>query len=291
MKDLVDRARAAVFADDVRLPRLGLQRMSGGMSHAVFTPVDDSGLVVKVFTSALREEPEREWEALVALADSGIAPQPVHFDDREAAVVVMTRVVGSALPAAALREKHALALGNAHRRVHRMSPRRPRPVTHSWVRAACESLHDNASLNSPEGDVFNAAWIAARAWVSDVDINAILSSEAVCFTRGDPNLTNYLWTGHDPVLIDWESSGSSDPVLEFADFAEHASSRSLADDFWSALADATGLKESDHDRAVAARRLMSCFWLVLIESRQREGRPTTVTLDEQAQRTLAVLAQ
>ena len=119
MSDLVDRARAASNATGVSSPALGLERLWGGMSHAVFAPVDDPTLVVKVFTTVAREEPEREWEALVTLAGSGVAPEPVHFDAGDSAVVVMTRVVGSSLPAGDLGDEHAAVIGSVHRRVHR----------------------------------------------------------------------------------------------------------------------------------------------------------------------------
>ena len=139
--------------------------------------------------------------------------------------------------------------------------------------------------------MFASAWIAGRRWVSDIDVERILSFDELCFSRGDPNLTNYLWSDGGVVLVDWENSGYNDPAIELADFAEHASTRALSDDFWSALADATGLTKADRVRVPNARRLIACFWLVLIASRQREGLPTTVTLDEQAHRTLEVLGR
>ncbi len=261
------------------------------MSHAVFAPVNDSTLIVKVFKSVVHEEPEREWEALVAFSGSGLAPEPVHFAAGDPAVVVMTRVVGSSLLAGELGEAHAGVIGEMHRRVHRAGPSSRRPISHPGVRAACEFLRGEWDANEGQGasDVFARAWTAAQRWVSDVEVERILSCDALCFSRGDPNLSNYLWSESGVVLIDWENSGYSDPALELADFAEHASARALADDFWAALADATGLTKADRGRVRDARRLMTCFWLVLIASRQRSGRPTTVTLEEQALRTLAVL--
>ena len=77
--ELIDRVRAAVTAVGVNPAVHGVARLSGGMSHDVFAPVDDSSLVAKVFQSADRDGAEREWDALVALAGSGLAPDPVHF--------------------------------------------------------------------------------------------------------------------------------------------------------------------------------------------------------------------
>ncbi len=110
------------------------------MTHHVFAPLDDSNLVVKVFETSSREEPEHEWDALVTLAGSGIAPEPVHFEAGDPAIVVMTRVSGSSLPAGAIGAEHAREIGRAHRLVHRMVPEVRRPPSHSGVWAARAAL-------------------------------------------------------------------------------------------------------------------------------------------------------
>src|SRR6266508_3195941 len=94
----------------------------GGMTHDLFVPVDSPNLVVKVFQTARRNEPEQEWDALGTLAGSGVAPDPVHFDRSSPAVVVMTRVPGSSLQAGALRQEHAHTIGSVHRLVHATVP-------------------------------------------------------------------------------------------------------------------------------------------------------------------------
>src|SRR5688500_13624333 len=139
MGDLIGNARAAVAKRDSDPAVHGLERLTGGMSHDVFAPVDDPNLVVKVFHAADRAKAEREWEGLVALAGSGVAPEPVHVDV-ELATVVMTRVSGSPLVAAALGAKHARVIGRMHRAVHGAVPRSRRPLTHSGVHAARASL-------------------------------------------------------------------------------------------------------------------------------------------------------
>src|SRR2546429_8491740 len=164
--------------------------------------------------------------------------------------------------------------------------------------------HETSSRRDNAG-VVTLAWRAAQTWIADVDIQYLLSSDDLRFCRGDPNLSNHLWSDEGLVLIDWENSGYNHPALELADMAEHASTRALSEDFWVHLADApelprgatlvpgdlatTELTQEDRARVTQARRLLSCFWLVLIESRKRQGLPTTVTLDEQASRTLAAL--
>jgi aminoglycoside phosphotransferase (APT) family kinase protein len=292
--DLVGGARAAIAAPSSDPAVHGLARLSGGMSHDVFAPIDDANLVVKVFRTAAVDESEHEWDALVALAGSGIAPEPVHFDAGDPAVVVMTRVPGSSLLAGALDAEDARVIGSVHRLVHRTVPRSRRRLPHSGIRTARAALmadepHETSSRRDNASGVVTLAWRAAQTWIADVDIQHLLYSDDLRFCRGDPNLSNYLWSDEGLVLIDWENSGYSHPALELADMAEHASTRALSEDFWIHLADATELTQEDRARVTQARRLLSCFWLVLIESRQRQGLPTTVTLDEQASRTLAAL--
>jgi aminoglycoside phosphotransferase (APT) family kinase protein len=291
--DVVRRAREAVTAPTVDPARFGLERLSGGMTHDVFATEDEPSLVVKVFSEFNRSEPEREWRALVSLAGSGIAPGPVRFDPGERPVVVMERVGGSSLAADAFDATHAAAIGGSHRLVHRTSGEPPREAPSSGLQATRVALGqehgESAGQQSDPADVVGQAWRAAQAWFADFDLDRLVSPERLRFSRGDPNLSNYLWTDEGLVLIDWENSGHSDPALELADMAEHASTRVLSDDFWDLVADATELTTSDRARFSQGRRVMACFWLVLIESRHRQGLPTTVTLEEQAKRTLNIL--
>lgn len=292
--DLIDRSRASVHAHGHDPAVQGLARLSGGMNHGVFTPLDDPGLVVKVFRTGDEDEPEREWNALVTLTGTGLAPEPVQFAAGRPAIVVMTRLSGAPLAAAALATEHAHMIGSAHRLVHQAKPRSRRPTTHSGVRAARAALmlderQETRGRRDDTPHVVASAWTAAREWMGNADLQHLLSSDQLRYSRGDPNLANYLWTNDQLALIDWEHSGDNDPALELADMAEHASTRDLGDEFWIQLANATELTQADRTRFTHGRRLMACFWLVLIEGRHREGLPTTVTVEEQARRTLPTL--
>jgi aminoglycoside phosphotransferase (APT) family kinase protein len=264
------------------------------MTHDVFVPVDSPHLVVKVFQSAGRNEPEQEWHALETLAGSGIAPDPIYFDRTSPAVVVMSRVPGLSLQAGALGQEHADTIGRVHLLVHKTVSESGRPAAHSHLRAAQTTLTHaggERALAAPadEPDVISRAWRAAQTWIAEVEIDHLVSPERLRFSRGDPNLSNYLWSEDRLVLIDWENCGYNDPAVELADMAEHASTRTLGEAFWTHLADATELTQADRARVMHGRRLIACFWLVLIESRQQQGLPTTVTLEEQALRTLTTL--
>ena len=287
-QEIVRRARGAVEATGGDSDELGLARLAGGMSHDVFAPLDRPDLVVKVFQAAAQREANQEGEGLTLLATTGLAPAPVHRDLDGRPVVVMSRVAGTPLPAAALTEQHAAAIGAAHRRVHLATPPAPAPPEDSSAKALRAPLL--AELPEETPDVVVQAWRAARSWaVAREDADAVTPPGEARFCRGDPNLGNYLWSGLDVVLVDWENSGCNNPVLELADLAEHASTGALGEPFWHDVAAATGLRDSERLRITEARRAMACFWLVLVESRQRQGLPTTITLEDQARKTLAAL--
>ena len=166
--DLVGRARAAVAAASADPAVHGLTRLAGGMTHHVFAPLDDPKLVVKVFQTTSRDQPDHEWDALVTLAGSGIAPEPVHFDAGDPAIVVMTRVSGSSLSAGAVGAGHAREIGRVHRLVHRMVPEVLRPLPHSGIDAARTALmlddrHEAPSPRVDASDVVARAWHAAKS--------------------------------------------------------------------------------------------------------------------------------
>jgi hypothetical protein len=166
----------------------------------------------------------------------------------------MTRVSGRSLAAAEIGERHAREIGRAHLLVHGMEPAVRRPPSHPGVHAARAELvadvRANAlSADSDHSDVVIRAWRAAGSWIAGADVERLLSSGRLRFSRGDPNLSNYMWGDDGAVLIDWENSGLNDLALELADMAEHASTRDLSESFWDDLAEATQFTQEDRARS------------------------------------------
>ena len=277
--DVIGAARAAQ-----------LERLTGGLHHDVFA-MDD--VVVKVFRSWARDEPRREWEALCALADSGLAAMPIAFDPVEPPVVVMSMLPGRSLASVELLTSERVAvLGAAYRRLHEVRPPsgrlslshpatlvpRTRSMFDEWNEVGCE-LRDAVD--------------AAKAWLETPAADRLVSGSASVFCPGDPNLANTLWSDDRSLrFIDFEDSGLGDPAFEIGDMAEHLSTRGAPDAVWEELADAMGVTSSGAARAriADARRLMACFWLVILERRRRRGEPPVqLDVDEQADRVRALL--
>jgi aminoglycoside phosphotransferase (APT) family kinase protein len=278
--DVIDAARAGALA-----------RLSGGMSHDVFAA--DGLVVVKVFRSFARDEHLREWEALHTLRGTGRAPEPIHCDDDEQApAVVMSRIEGEAIPATALTPTHVERIAELHRVGAAASLRSDRlALTHPAVSVPrTRALFAEWDDAAPHVADVRPAGVAARAWLATAAPDALIERADAVFSRGDPNITNYLWTDESVRFIDFEDSGAGDRVCDFGEMAEHANMRTVPESLWAHLADASGFAAADRPRLVDARRLLACFWLVILERRAKRGAPVVqITLEEQADRVLTLL--
>lgn len=265
-------------------------------SHGVFRGrLDGDPVIVKVFADDRRNEHRREWDTLQALAVEELAPDPMYLSaDDGPPVIVMSRVEGSPRPLPGLSGRQLEAFASAHRRVHAARPETSRPAIGSAAAALARTNAALASLTRTTADasaVRVRALRDARAWTTSIASARVTPwTEAEAYCRGDTNWGNYLWSGDQVVLVDFEDAGTNDPAVELADMVEHAANRGLPETTVDHLVD---LWRLGHRRAdvLEARRLMACFWLTLIEARERRGLPPRqVTADEQAERTLERLA-
>ena len=288
--EITSAARVAVASESGSFERLG-----GGISHHVFAV--DSSTVVKVYRSWHSGEPDREWAALGRCEGVGIAPAPVAYDTAEPPVVVMARVAGKTLPCRDLTTDHMLRIGRSHRQVHALAP----PATPFRAGTAADQLSRTRAMFAewdPSADhlantteLVRDAGHRARQWLDTDEPDGAVTGGEARFCRGDPNLSNYLWTDEGLHLVDWEDSGVGDPIYEAADMAEHLSTRELGDDMWEALADGSGIGRSDGARLMTARRLVACFWLVVLERRRKRGDAVfQLTLEDQAERVVLLLS-
>jgi thiamine kinase-like enzyme len=273
----------------------GFERLTGGISHDVFRYAADGGeLVLKVYRSFARDEHLREWDALRSLSGSDLAPEPLHLDpEGNPPVLVMTHLAGETKNPLDWSAEHIELVGRAHRAVHVSKPVSHRAaISHPAEMAKrtramlAEWRSDATHLIDAGPDVCDAGRLAAE-WIATREPDRLVASCTNVFSRGDANLTNYLWQDDRVRLIDWEDSGISDPAFELGDMAEHLTTRALGEDLWDQLREATGLTQADRSRVAAARRLMACFWLAVLERRKKRNDPIiNVDLPTQADRVL-----
>ena len=292
--DLVVAARRG------RLPEL-LSPLAGDWSHRLFaSSLGGRAVVVKVYASAGRDEPVREWEALTALDGTGLAPAPVGADlAGDPPVVVMSQVSGRARPLGSLGPAELDALAGAHRRVHAVRAPSDRPATGAsavLLDRAAAGLRQCVPRAAPPG--LRDAMSEALAWVEAARADPAGEGGGrggggdgrrgpVVFGRGDPNGANYLWSGGRVTLVDFEDAGTTDPAAELGDLVEHAANRGLSEAGIARLAAGWGVGAP---ALLRARRVAACFWLGLLAEREAAGLPAgLVGVAAQAERVVALL--
>lgn len=231
----------------------------------------DGDVVRKVYVSWDRDEPDREWAGLTALARHvpDLGPTPLSRGrEAGAPVIVMSRVPGAPLGSSRMTNAQVEALAEALRRLFSapVDPGTPErafgpSVLRSAVRDWASEDHDLADCVDPT--LVGDALTIARDWLVADDRDTDRISDPV-LAIGDGNLANVMWDGRVCRLIDFEEFGQSDLAYEVADVVEHASSRldRLLD--VDAFLLRMGLDDAQQARLVAFRRLLACFWLVML---------------------------
>jgi len=259
-------------------------------------------VVVKRFRSWNRDEPAREWRALLLLAEHapGLAPRPLgaslSASDGSAPEVRMSWLPGRPLSAAAVTPVQVRALADALDQLwrsvppHRLAaagPGGPNPVRFTGqVRRALAAGHDlGADVRVRRAATRASAWLAGGA----VD-RAVAGRGRLVLGQGDGCLGNFLWDGTQMRLVDFEDSGPSDRAFELAILVEHLSAWLDAGLDAARLLGSFELTAAERERLLQFRRLTALFWLVLLRPRGPASRRNPPgTLRRQADRLLALL--
>jgi Phosphotransferase enzyme family len=267
-----------------------LAPLTGPWSNRLFTAVvDERPVIVKLYADASRDEPQREWEALNALAPSGAAAEPLHLAaDHVAPAIVIGVVDGEARPFGGLDERELEQLEAVHRLVHATEPavRRPANGHPAHIVAHTTRLFDALGVVATAVErptVVVDALRRGNAWLQGAAAGLptrFADGEVWC--RGDTNAANYLWSDGVVRLIDFEDAGWRHPVFEVVELVEHVGNRDLSANQIEVLCDAWGATSA---AVLDGRRLAACFWLAVVEQRARAGgQPRQVTPEQQAQR-------
>ena len=249
-------------------------------------------------------EPQREWEALTLVHANAphLVPAPLSCElDAEPPHIVMSRLPGEPVGSRSAVSNACLdAVAHAVDSFHHVfptaaldasSPRRWGPATavdevRSWaVETAAVPPHPRHSRG------VRRALTDGLAWITSTDVRRLGACEPhLVFGRGDGNVANLLWDGHQVRLVDFEDAGVSDRPFELADLAEHVSTWVGAGVDVDPLLDRFPLTAAERARLTQYRRLFGLFWLLMLlpgnpaASRNPEG-----TLERQAVRLSALL--
>jgi aminoglycoside phosphotransferase len=272
--------------------------ISKGGTHEV--RIDrDSEIVVKRFRSWSRDEPVREWTALMLLAEfaPGLAPVPVSADlSGSPPTLTMSWLPGTELGTAPVTTAQERALAVALQRLWGAVPAAdlrfppavaPNPV--SFTRQVRAMAAGGPALG--DDPVVRRAYAIAVAWLDDgaAERHGAAAQSAV-LGQGDPCLANFLWDGGQVRFVDFEDAGPSDRAFELAILTEHISAWSDAGLDAAEFLSRFGLTHAEAVRVHDFRRLAALFWLIMLRPGSRSAnRNPPGTLRRQALRLLELL--
>jgi hypothetical protein len=284
--------------DRALLAAAQLSRLEGGRNNAAYAcNIGDQRACVKLYRVDDRNRAEREWRTLTALAALQLpeAPTPYDYDpDPALPIVVMQFVAGTPLGDRPLADRQLTALHHAHARLFEITPsvlprvalpavstdarQMLRLVKHAYV------AHANTDGATPRARQALDCW---QAWSTSPDPDLLTAPAPSVFGRGDPNLRNCLWNDDTLRIIDLEYAGWSDRAHELADLIEHPESRATSDHSWHAFVNRFDLPGLEHQRLLAARRLLALFWTSRMWPSPHE--PASRRFTAQVQRTATLL--
>jgi aminoglycoside phosphotransferase (APT) family kinase protein len=256
-------------------------------------------IVVKRYEHADREQPAREWRALLLLAEHapGLAPEPILADlAGNPAVIEMSLLDGEPLGGEPLTQEQESAVLRAVGQLWQavpvskvtLLPDESARETEAWLVQQVREMA--ASYDLGEDPVVRSAELAGLDWLSWAGVGGGEHGLPHVFGQGDSNLANFLWDGERVRIVDFEDSGVSDRAFELGQLVEHISARHDAGLNADQFAAAFDLTAAERARLADTRRLAALYWLL----RLRPGgdvseRNPPGTLRRQAERLLALL--
>ena len=268
------------------------------------------GVAAKRFRSWDRDEPTREWTALMLLAEHapGLAPAPIRAGlTADPPVIEMSRLPGVPLggtpPTTAQVDALALALGRLWNAVPpaRLTDRYGPGLNADQLERRVTAMlgtrhhetghHETGDRETGDRALVRRAWKAGADWFSGPALGRLSGGHTgLVLGQGDCNLANFLWDGTGVRIIDFEDSGPSDRAFELAVLVEHISAWSdagLSADSFLARFDLTAAEQA---RMREYRRLSALFWLImLLPGSPAHHRNPPGTLERQATRLLLLL--
>jgi hypothetical protein len=238
--------------------------LTGGMNNTVFavTLPDGTPACCKLFRNDDRRAHEREWNALCLLrdADAEFAPMPLYH---EPGAVLMSFVEGEDLGGSSLDPTQMWTLANRLDRLYSI----PVPASVPVVSQPTEGVDRIRRLQGTVASDDPAVAVAGQ-WLATTEPDELRNLDLSVFGRGDPNLANCLWHPPALTLVDWEYSGRTSRAFELGDLIEHIQSRATSDATWDVLVETFDLTRTERHSLALARRLMSVYWLLLLQPGQ-----------------------
>jgi aminoglycoside phosphotransferase (APT) family kinase protein len=206
---------------ELRGPATTITRIAAGLSGAGVYRVEAAGQVY-VLKVSVHDEPIDAWRWKLQVrqlaASAGLAPQVVHVDEAQRAVVsafVTDRSFPALFGDPRTRDAALALMGETLRRVHDipLPPAPPAAPVGAVGREPREFLDLVWAGLAPQ--------FALPAFVGDA-VRRVLSEPAperdcpLVLSHNDVNPTNVVYDGEHLLLLDWDAAGPNDPLFDLA---------------------------------------------------------------------------
>lgn len=223
-------------------------------------------VVRKRYRRTNRDEPAREWAALVLLDEHapGLAPQPL-AREADPPVVVMSRVAGDPLDTV-LTPRSLAAMVEAYRMLFAVPIQPDKPLRYWHPEAFFHNTYEWIEQERTRTDlprVVRRALAAAQSWHAAPPLG-IRGIRDPVIAQGDSKVDNMLWDGSRVRLIDFEGFGVGDLAFEVADLVEHISSRLRGLRDPEAVISGFELNAGQLERVEEYRIVLATFWLLTV---------------------------
>lgn len=212
----------------------------GGWNGLVYRATSDLGdLAIKLTVQDERQRAAREYEALSALQEAGlaVAPDPLLLDleSQPLAAVVQSWLTGEVSASPPANDAEWLHLLHHLVQVHSVTPAsihtRLRPaVLTAESPAASRSLVCEQAGRMPEAAQPAEARALLRQLAAAQPLDPRRASLALC--RCDSNTLNYVRRPSGWASVDWENSGWGDPAFEIAEMTTHPAFSEVTGERW-----------------------------------------------------------
>ncbi|HMA37704.1 MAG TPA: aminoglycoside phosphotransferase family protein [Chloroflexia bacterium] len=219
--------------------------VGGGANNLLYRARDpDHDLAIKFTIRDERDRAGREYAALCALRDAGLAlaPDPVLLDrDRYACpVVVQTWLEGPVAADPPGTDAGWGALLDHYATIHHLTPAtlpsdlRPAVLSMTSATTGQARIHEQLSRIPP------VAWpdgLAALVQRADTRAFPTWPPPRPCFCRCDSNTLNFIRRPAAWASVDWENSGWGDGAFEIADLMAHPQYQTVPPARWEWVSD------------------------------------------------------
>ena len=268
LQPLLDFLSAQRLSEPTMWDRWQITPIRGGANSLVYrATAPDNDLAIKFMVRDSRQRAQREFCALTALPQSGlaIAPSPILLEDTcyAQSVMVQSWLHGQVIDAPPATEAEWQRLVEQHALIHSVAADKTdlplRAVISPNSLAGChQALHTQLQFIPGEKRTPELQALSERFYA--LPIQEWPTAPAM-LCHDDANITNFVRRSGLWATVDWENSGWGDPTFDIADLMAHPGYMTVGHDRWhwvvQTYCDMIG-------QTIAARRIWIYYQMMLV---------------------------